>query len=76
MSDDSESASTSWNGNEYIAFHELMQLEKLDDWKFSSITKPFSPSGSTAAYGGHVYAQAVYAASKTVTDGMVVCVCS
>lgn len=64
-----------WNGNTYQNFVDLMAVEKLDDWTYRSIAKPFSPSAATAAYGGHVFAQSVYAASKTVKEGMVCCVC-
>ncbi|KAF2102395.1 Thioesterase/thiol ester dehydrase-isomerase [Rhizodiscina lignyota] len=73
MADDPDPYASPWNGNQYRPFTELMALEKLDDWTFRSIAKPFSPSDATAAYGGHVYAQAVYAASKTVNADLVVC---
>lgn len=75
MADDLDLSSTPWNGNEYTPFTELMEVEKLDDWTYQSIKKPFSPAASTAAFGGHPFAQAVYAASKTVAEGMVICVC-
>ncbi|KAK2755091.1 hypothetical protein FQN54_006620 [Arachnomyces sp. PD_36] len=36
---------------------------------FRSLAKPFSPGVGERAFGGHVYAQAAYAASKTVGEG-------
>ena len=60
-----------------IAFIELMALEKLEDGdgekgeRFFSTTPCFNAGGG-AAYGGHVYAQAVWAAAQTVGVGMIV----
>lgn len=62
------------NGNRYIPFTELLRLEKTAaaDQTFKSLTKAFSPGGGTSAYGGHVFAQAVWAAAHTVKEGFVV----
>ncbi|KAK7529459.1 thioesterase-like superfamily-domain-containing protein [Phyllosticta citribraziliensis] len=60
------------NGNQYLSFAQLMRLDKVGDGAFKSTAKAFSPGGTTAAYGGHVYAQAVWAASQTVRRGFVV----
>ena len=58
---------------------EQMSLEQIGDSKFRSLMG--APSGMFAkvngvmrprAYGGHVYAQAVYAASKTVGKAMMI----
>lgn len=63
------------DGNEYKPFVELMKLEKINDVTYRSIALPFSPGGDLPgtydrAYGGHVYAQAAWAACSTVADGM------
>jgi len=55
----------------------LMALETIDETKglYISTVPAWSPGNSDGyayAYGGHVYAQAVWAASKTVVFGMVV----
>ena len=60
------------NGNTYATFADLMKLKSLGDHTFESLTKPFSPGNNTTAYGGHVFAQAVWAAAQTVKDGFVV----
>jgi acyl-CoA thioesterase len=60
------------HGNSYMAFVDLMALEKLDETTYRSTALAFSPSGSGRAYGGHVYAQAVWAAAKTVESGLVI----
>jgi len=65
---------------ERLSFLELMQLERLQGKRekeeallatFMSVNPPFEP-GFGSAYGGHVYAQAVRAASLTVVEGMVI----
>lgn len=43
--------------------------------KFCSLARPFSPGSGGRAFGGHVYAQAAYAASKTVGEGFRLHVC-
>jgi hypothetical protein len=43
--------------------------------RFCSLSKPFSPGSGGRAFGGHVYAQAAYAASKTVGVGFNLHVC-
>lgn len=63
-----------------------MALERLDDTerphpssnepekieRFRSLAAPFPPGEGTRSFGGHVYAQSAYAASKTVGKGFVV----
>lgn len=61
---------------EPIPFTDLMALANLVDGdgeneRYMSITPCFNAGGG-AAYGGHVYAQAVWAASQSVGAGMVV----
>ena len=66
---------------ERLSFVELMKLEKLEGKRkekeeallatFMSVNPPFEP-GFGSAYGGHVYAQSVRAASLTVVEGMVI----
>ncbi|KAK7514314.1 thioesterase-like superfamily-domain-containing protein [Phyllosticta citriasiana] len=60
------------NGNQYLPFAQLMRLDKVAEGTFKSTAKAFSPGGTTAAFGGHVYAQAAWAASQTVRRGFVV----
>jgi hypothetical protein len=61
---------------------EQMSLEKAGASRFRSLKgapfgPPFMKNGEmrARAFGGHVYAQAAYAASKTVADGFFVHVC-
>lgn len=72
------------------SFVGLMALERLEDTeishastnepekveRFQSLSAPFPPGEGTRSFGGHVYAQSAYAASKTVGKGFVVHVCS
>lgn len=68
------------------SFVELMALERLEDTeqahagsneperieRFRSLAAPFPPGEGNRSFGGHVYAQSAYAASKTVGKGFVV----
>jgi len=63
-----------------MTFIDLMSLEALNSEpgaeKFMSVKPSFCPDGGFgSAFGGHVYAQAVWAAAQTVGEGMVVHVC-
>ncbi|OJZ88309.1 hypothetical protein ASPFODRAFT_43962 [Aspergillus luchuensis CBS 106.47] len=61
---------------------ELMALRRLPNppssstteptERFESIAPPYPPGEGTRAFGGHVYAQAAYAASQTVEKGFVI----
>lgn len=77
MSDDDDIFESEWNGNRFLPFVDLMEVHKIDKWTYQSVAKPFAPGAGTVAFGGHVYAQAVYAASKTLKheEGRVICVC-
>lgn len=69
-----------------VSFVGLMALERLEDAeqlrsgsnepekieRFRSLAAPFPPGEGTRSFGGHVYAQSAYAASKTVEKGFVV----
>lgn len=56
-----------------LPFDQVMQLEKIDDRTFRSVTKAYSPTGGeNGTYGGHVYAQAVWAAAQTVDEGFLI----
>lgn len=71
------------------SFVKLMALERLEDTeiphanstepekieRFRSLAAPFPPGEGSRSFGGHVYAQSAYAASKTVGKGFVVHVC-
>ena len=62
-----------------LPFIQLMELSRLHErdgdeekgGRFMSTTPCFNAGGG-AAYGGHVYAQAVWAAAQTVGVGMIV----
>lgn len=63
-------------GNTYLPFVDLMKLETINELTFRSIAQPFCPGGALSksmgrAYGGHVYAQAAWAAAQTVPEGFV-----
>jgi acyl-CoA thioesterase len=66
-----------FNGRgEVIPFVALMRLEKIDERTFRSTVRAYGPTGGeNGAYGGHVYAQSVWAAAQTVGEGFVVHVC-
>lgn len=60
-----------------MTFMDLMSLQPLPSEqraeKYMSVRPSFCPDGGFgAAFGGHVYAQAVWAAAQTVGEGMVV----
>jgi acyl-CoA thioesterase len=61
-------------GTPKLSFVNLMALDAIGDNTFMSKTPAWLPAGAVT-YGGHVYAQAVWAASQTVQDGFVVHVC-
>ncbi|KAL2828423.1 thioesterase-like superfamily-domain-containing protein [Aspergillus cavernicola] len=48
----------------------LNEPEKVE--RFESIAPPYRPGLGSRAFGGHVYAQSAYAASKTVPTGFVI----
>ena len=69
-----------------LPFSELMALDPLGDcngqqrsiidepervYRFQSRATPFPPGEGAMAFGGHVYGQSAYAASKTVNRGFV-----
>ncbi len=58
-----------------MSFKRLMALETLDPDTYRSTTPAWPPGNSDRAFGGHVYAQAAYAASKTVSKSMTLHVC-
>ena len=68
------------DGNEPLPFVDLMRLKRIDDVTYQSIALPFSPGGITPgalrrSFGGHVYAQAAWAACQTVERGLLLYVC-
>jgi hypothetical protein len=56
-------------------YMDLMALHPLESeqeaQRFMSLRPAFN-AGGAAAYGGHVYAQTVWAAAQTVGEGMIV----
>ena len=59
------------NGNEYIPFAQLIELENTGLNTFKSKALAFGPASGNRTYGGHVYMQACYAAAQTVKKDMV-----
>ena len=60
-----------------LPFDKLIELETIDAVTFRSIVKAYSPTGGeNGTYGGHVFAQAAWAAAQTVTEGLLIHVCS
>ena len=66
-----------------LSFANLMALKPLGNAEvppsqpekvelFQSLAVPFAPGSRGVAFGGHVYAQSAYAASKTVKAGFVI----
>jgi acyl-CoA thioesterase II len=60
------------SGSTPLSFNQLMKLQETEKDVFESLTASWPPAPHKRAFGGHVYAQAVYAASKTVGKGLVV----
>ncbi|KAF2147894.1 Thioesterase/thiol ester dehydrase-isomerase [Myriangium duriaei CBS 260.36] len=60
------------DGNQYLPFVDLMDIEKINQVTYRSKALPYSPNSYGRAYGGHVYAQAVWAAAQTVDKGFVI----
>lgn len=56
-----------------LPFDKVIELEKIDDWTFLSIVRAYSPTGGeNGTYGGHVFAQAAWAAAQTVGEGFLI----
>lgn len=56
-----------------LPFDKVIELERIDNWTFRSIVKAYSPTGGeNGTYGGHVFAQAAWAAAQTVDEGFVI----
>lgn len=64
--------------NAKTSFADLMALEKVPgkDNTYMSKTPAWAAGGSWNSFGGHVYAQASWAAAQEVPEGLVVHVCS
>jgi hypothetical protein len=58
-----------------MPFAQLMRLETVGKDVYRSIELPFAPGVGSMAFGGHVYAQAVWAAAQTIPGAMTVHVC-
>jgi hypothetical protein len=60
-----------------LPFDKLIELETIDAVTFRSVVKAYSPTGGeNGTYGGHVFAQAAWAAAQTVAEGLLIHVCS
>lgn len=56
-----------------LSFDRVMQLETIGERTFRSVVQAYTPTGGeNGTYGGHVFAQAAWAAAQTVQDGFVV----
>lgn len=56
-----------------LSFDKVIELEKIDNWTFRSIVKAYSPTGGeNGTYGGHVLAQAAWAAAQTIEAGFLI----
>ncbi|KAI4709488.1 hypothetical protein J4E89_005504 [Alternaria sp. Ai002NY15] len=56
-----------------LPFEKVIALERIDNWTFRSIVKAYSPTGGeNGTYGGHVFAQAAWAAAQTVAEGFLI----
>lgn len=56
-----------------VSFPRLMLLKEIGNGMLESQTEAFAPpEGGRRAYGGLVFAQAAYAASRTVQKGWVI----
>jgi acyl-CoA thioesterase len=56
-----------------LPFNQIMQLEKINDRTFRSVTRAYSPTGGeNGIFGGHVYAQAAWAAAQTVDQDFLI----
>ncbi|UPX18633.1 uncharacterized protein EKO05_0008926 [Ascochyta rabiei] len=56
-----------------LPFDKVLELETIDAWTYRSIVKAYSPtSGENGTYGGHVFAQAAWAAAQTVSKGFLI----
>lgn len=56
-----------------LPFDKVIELERIDDSTFRSIIKAYAPTGEkSGAYGGHVFAQAAWAAAQTVQEGYLI----
>jgi acyl-CoA thioesterase len=53
-----------------ISHPDTAEPERIE--RFRSLATPYPPGQGTRSFGGHVYAQSAYAASKTVNQGFVV----
>lgn len=51
---------------------ELFHLETIDQNTYISTSPSYCPGGYGVAYGGHVYAQAAWAAAQTVAANMII----
>jgi len=70
-----QSLKPNYDANGPVSFATLMALEQVGDTTFCSLTAAFEPAGGLfdrpahvppRAYGGFVYAQAVWAAAQTM----------
>lgn len=56
-----------------LPFDKVLELETIDARTFRSKVKAYSPTGGeNGTYGGHVFAQATWAAAQTVAEGLLI----
>jgi acyl-CoA thioesterase len=59
-----------------ISFAQMISVKDMGHDVFESVSSGYPPTAASRTYGGHVYAQAAYAASKTVAKGMCIHNCT
>jgi acyl-CoA thioesterase len=58
--------------NIYRPLVDLLRVDRIGNNVFRSTAPPFTNRNNGRAYGGHVYAQAAWAAAQTVEKGFVI----
>ena len=58
------------------SFARMIAIKSLDSDIFQSLSSGYPPTAASRTYGGHVYAQAAWAASHTVDKGMFIHNCT
>lgn len=68
---------SNWRNRKHpTSFARMIAVRALGNDNFESVSSGYPPTATSRTYGGHVYAQAAYAASKTVPAGMFIHSCS
>lgn len=58
---------------EVLSLIDYMQLHKIDDWTYQSVTKAYEPTGgANGAYGGFIYALSAWACAQTTPPDLII----